>query len=297
LVSREHILPSRVPTQRPGWMSIAGRETPAFGRSGGERRGKARVDVLLVERGLAESREKAQALVLAGEVDVEGRLAAKPGHLVAAGAVVTVRSRPLYVSRGGQKLNRALDAFSLDVRGLVVVDVGASTGGFADCLLQRGAARVYAIDVGQNQLDWRLRSDPRVVVMERTNVRFLSGLPETPDAAVADVSFISLKLALPPVVRLLPSAGWVVALIKPQFEAGRELVGKGGVVRDPAVHRMVLGDVLAWAVEAGLVVRGAVPSPIRGPAGNVEFLSYFARQAPGRPVAEVVEECLEAVER
>jgi 23S rRNA (cytidine1920-2'-O)/16S rRNA (cytidine1409-2'-O)-methyltransferase len=278
-------------------MSIAGRETSALGRSGGERRSKARLDALLVERGLAESREKAQALVLAGEVDVGGRLAAKPGQLVASDAELAVRARPPYVGRGGLKLERALDTFSLDVRGLVVVDVGASTGGFTDCLLQRGAARVYAIDVGQNQLDWRLRSDPRVVVMERTNVRFLSGLPETPGALVADVSFISLKLALPPVVRLLPPSGWVVALVKPQFEAGRELVGKGGVVRDPAVHRLVLGDVLAWAVEVGLSVRGAIPSPIRGPAGNVEFLAYFARQAPGRPIAEVVEECLEAVER
>ena len=278
-------------------MSNAGRETSPLGRSGGERHGKQRLDALLVERGLAESREKAQALVLAGEVDVDGKLAPKAGQLVATDADLAVRGRPPYVSRGGLKLERALDAFALDVRGLVVVDVGASTGGFTDCVLQRGASRVYAIDVGQNQLDWRLRSDPRVVVMERTNVRYLTALPEAPDAAVADVSFISLKLALPPVVRLLSPAGWVVALIKPQFEAGRELVGKGGVVRDPAVHRLVLGDLLAWAVEVGLAVRGAVPSPIRGPAGNVEFLAYFARQAPGRPIADVVEECLAVVER
>ncbi len=278
-------------------MSNAGSETSALGRSGRERRGKARLDALIVERGLAESREKAQALVLAGEVDVDGRRAAKAGQLVATDADLTVRSRPPYVSRGGLKLERALDAFSLEVRGLVVVDVGASTGGFTDCLLQRGAARVYAIDVGRNQLDWHLRSDPRVVVMERTNVRYLSSLPETPDAAVADVSFISLRLALPPVARLLSPNGWIVALIKPQFEAGRERVGKGGVVRDAAVHRVVLESLLAWGVEEGLAVRGAVPSPIHGPAGNVEFLAYFARQAPGRPIAEVVEECLAAVER
>jgi 23S rRNA (cytidine1920-2'-O)/16S rRNA (cytidine1409-2'-O)-methyltransferase len=263
----------------------------------GRRRGKTRLDALLVERGLAESREKAQALVLAGEVEVGGRPAAKPGQPVAADVELAVRGRPPFVSRGGLKLDRALDAFGLNVEGLVVADVGASTGGFTDCLLKRGARRVYAIDVGQNQLDWRLRSDPRVVVMERTNVRYLDQLPESPDAAVADVSFISLRLALPPIVRLLLASGWIVALIKPQFEAGRDLVGKGGVVRDPAVHRLVLTDLLTWAVEAGLMVRGAIPSPVRGPAGNVEFLAYLARQAPGRPVAEVVEECLLAVER
>lgn len=269
----------------------ANREQP------GVRPGKARLDSLLVERGLAESREKAQALVLAGEVEVDGRPAAKSGQLVRSDVALVVRARPPYVSRGGLKLERALDAFALDPRDLVVVDVGASTGGFSDCLLQRGARRVYAIDVGQNQLDWRLRSDPRVVVMERTNVRYLTELPETPDAAVADVSFISLTLVLPPVVRLLSPTGWVVALIKPQFEAGRELVGKGGVVREASVHRQVLESILSWAAQIGLAVRGAVPSPVRGPAGNVEFLAYFARQAPGRPLAEIVEECLAAVER
>jgi 23S rRNA (cytidine1920-2'-O)/16S rRNA (cytidine1409-2'-O)-methyltransferase len=263
----------------------------------GVRPGKARLDALLVERGLAESREKAQALVLAGEVEVDGRPAAKSGQLVRSDVALVVRARPPYVSRGGLKLERALDAFALDPRDLVVVDVGASTGGFSDCLLQRGARRVYAIDVGQNQLDWRLRSDPRVVVMERTNVRYLTELPETPDAAVADVSFISLTLVLPPVVRLLSPTGWVVALIKPQFEAGRELVGKGGVVREASVHRRVLESILSWAAQIGLAVRGAVPSPVRGPAGNVEFLAYFARQAPGRPLAQIVEECLAAVER
>jgi 23S rRNA (cytidine1920-2'-O)/16S rRNA (cytidine1409-2'-O)-methyltransferase len=197
-----------------------------------------------------------------------------------------------YVSRGGLKLERALDAFGLDVSGLVVLDVGASTGGFTDCLLKRGASRVYAVDVGYGQLDWRLRSDPRVVVMEKTNVRHLASLPDTPDAAVADVSFISLTLALPPVVRLLKPTSWIVALVKPQFEAGKEQVGKGGVVREPAVHRAVLLRVLGWAVGAGLAVLGAVPSPVRGPAGNVEFLVHLGLTPPGRPVDEVVEECL-----
>ena len=256
---------------------------------------KVRLDTLLVERGLAETRARAQALILAGEVSIATRGALKPGQLVFADAPLTVRQPLPFVSRGGIKLERALDAFGLDVAGLVMLDVGASTGGFTDCLLQRGASRVYAVDVGYGQLDWRLRVDPRVVVLERTNIRHLETLPEAPDAAVADVSFISLTLALPPVVRLLDPAGWIVALIKPQFEAGRERVGKGGVVRDPAVHRAVLYHILGWGVSAGLAVHGAVPSPIRGPAGNVEFLAHLGPRPPGRPLDEVVEECLAGV--
>ncbi len=254
--------------------------------------GKVRLDALLVERGLVESREKAQALVMAGEVSVGERPAVKPGQMVPTDASISVRQPLPYVSRGGLKLERALDAFGLDVSGLVMLDVGASTGGFTDCLLKRGAARVYAVDVGFGQLDWRLRQDPRVVVLERTNVRHLGALPETPDAAVADVSFISLTLALPPVVRLLRPTGWIVALVKPQFEAGKGQVGRGGVVRDPAVRRAALAKVLEWAAGAGLAVRRAVPSPIRGPAGNVEYLAYLSLLLPGRPIEEVVEECL-----
>ena len=260
----------------------------------GMRAPRVRLDMLLVERGLAESRERAQALILAGEVSVADRPATKPGQLVPADAAISVRQPLPYVSRGGLKLERALDAFGLDVTGLVVLDVGASTGGFTDCLLKRGARRVYAVDVGFGQLDWRLRRDPRVVVMEKTNVRHLEALPEAPDAAVADVSFISLTLALAPVVALLKPSGWIVALIKPQFEAGKEQVSRGGVVRDPAVHRVVLLKVLEWGASAGLFARGAVPSPIKGPAGNVEFLGYLSLAPPGRPIEEVVEECLAA---
>lgn len=256
--------------------------------------GRVRLDVLLVDRGLAETREKAQALILAGEVSIADRPATKPGQLVPADTTVSVRQPLPYVSRGGLKLERALDAFGLDVGGLLMLDVGASTGGFTDCLLKRGARRVYAVDVGYGQLDWRLRRDPRVVVMENTNVRHLTALPEVPDAAVADVSFISLTLALPPVVALLKPTGWIIALVKPQFEAGKQQVGKGGVVRNSAVHRAVLLKVFEWAVNTGLSVRGAVPSPIKGPAGNVEFLAYLSLQPPGRPIREVVEECLAA---
>lgn len=253
---------------------------------------KSRLDVLLVERGLAETREKAQALVLAGEVFVAGQPASKPGQLVPSDADLAVR-RPLpYVSRGGLKLERALDHFGLDVEGLTVLDVGASTGGFTDCLLQRGARRVYAVDVGIGQLAWRLRRDPRVVSMEKTNVRNLESLPEAPDAAVIDVSFISLSLVLPRVKALLKPTAWIVALVKPQFEAGRGLVGRGGVIRDPSVRREVLTRVLESAARVGLAIRGAIPSPIKGPAGNVEYLAYLGLSAPGRPVEEVVEECL-----
>lgn len=233
---------------------------------------KMRLDQLLVERGLAETRTRAQALVMAGQVRVNGQVVDKPGTRVAADADVAVEAGLPYVSRGGVKLAAALDAFGIDPRGCVVADVGASTGGFTDCLLQRGAARVYAIDVGYGQLAWSLRRDPRVVVLERTNVRFLKALPEPIDLVVVDVSFISLKLVLPVVAHWLTENGQIVALVKPQFEVGRGEVGRGGVVRDPAQHAAVLARVAGWVRELGLRLEGLVPSPILGPAGNREFL-------------------------
>jgi 23S rRNA (cytidine1920-2'-O)/16S rRNA (cytidine1409-2'-O)-methyltransferase len=192
-----------------------------------------------------------------------------------------------YVSRGGLKLAAALDAWRLDVAGAVALDVGASTGGFTDVLLQRGARRVYALDVGHGQLHYRLRRDPRVVVMERTNVRRLEALPEPPDLATVDVSFISLRLALPPVFRVVAPAAPIVALVKPQFEAGRHQVGKGGVVRDPAIHEQVLRALVAWSRAAPWRLVAAIPSPIRGPAGNVEFLSLWRRAGDPADEAEL----------
>ncbi|HLI27650.1 MAG TPA: TlyA family RNA methyltransferase [Chloroflexota bacterium] len=236
---------------------------------------KQRLDLALVARGLASSREQARACILAGAVTVDGQVVAKPGALVAADASLAVRQRPVYVSRGGYKLAHALEVFGIAVRERVCLDAGASTGGFTDCLLQRGARRVYAVDVGYGQLDWRLRQDPRVVVMERVNLRTLTALPEPVDLATLDLSFISLRLVLEPVRALLRPGGAVVALIKPQFEAGRAHVGRGGVVRDPRVHAEVLRGVLEWAAAHGYGVRGVTASPLRGPAGNVEFLAYL----------------------
>ncbi|MCS6844530.1 MAG: TlyA family RNA methyltransferase [Caldilineales bacterium] len=263
---------------------------------------KQRLDTLLVARGLAESRERARSLIMAGEVLVNDAPATKPGMLVAADADVRVREGLPYVSRGGLKLEAALDAFGLDPTGMVAVDVGASTGGFTDCLLQRGAAHVVAVDVGYGQLAWKLRADPRVTVLERTNVRHLEALPDgrLADLAVVDVSFIGLRLVLPAVARLLAPGGRIVALIKPQFEAGRGRVGKGGVVRDPEVHRQVLRDVLGWAVEQGWAVEGLIRSPITGPKGNVEFLCLLrpgggsAGRAPEELIAALWAEEAEA---
>ncbi len=246
---------------------------------------KTRLDRLLVERGLAPSREQARRLIMAGEVQVGGRVVDKPGRLVPEDAPVEVRRQPRYVSRGGLKLEAALDRFGLDVSGKVVVDVGASTGGFTDCLLQRGAAKVYAVDVGYGQLAWKLRQDPRVIPLERTNIRYLEALPggELADLAVIDASFIGLRLVLPATLRLLKPDGQVIALVKPQFEAGRQDVGKGGVVRDPQVHRRVLEEVAALAQELGLTVAGLTVSPAPGPAGNVEFLIWLT-QDPGQAI-------------
>jgi 23S rRNA (cytidine1920-2'-O)/16S rRNA (cytidine1409-2'-O)-methyltransferase len=259
-------------------------------------RHKERLDLLLVERGLAESRQQAQRLVMAGQVTVDDRPADKPGMRVPVAARVTVKASLPYASRGGFKLAAALDAFRLDVGGWIVADVGASTGGFTDCLLQRGAARVYAIDVGYGQLAWTLQQDPRVVVMDRTNARYLEHLPEPVDLATVDVSFISLKLILPAVASWLrPGAaeGRIVALIKPQFEAGREQVGKGGVVRAPAIHRAVLEEIIGWAEAQGLELRGLIRSPVAGAAGNVEFLAHWlANGTAAVDAASLIEACL-----
>ncbi len=234
---------------------------------------KTRLDVLLVSRGLVRSREEAQRMILAGAVRVGDRPAAKPSENVAPDAALTIGRRPPFVSRGGEKLDGALRAFGLDVSGRVALDVGASTGGFTDCLLQHGARRVYAVDVGYGQLDWRIRQDPRVVVIERQNVRALSpsSIPEAVELAVVDVSFISLRLVLPKVRELAGPTATVIALVKPQFEVGRGKVGKGGVVRDAALHREAIDAVREVAHALGFVERGFVESPLRGPSGNREF--------------------------
>ena len=241
-----------------------------------------RLDRLLVDLGLAPSRERAQRLILAGDVLVGDRPATKPGALVAADAVLRLRKVPsAYVSRGGEKLAGALDAFGLDVAGQVALDVGASTGGFTDCLLRRGARRVFALDVGYGQLAWTLRQDARVTVLERTNARRLeaSMLAEAPDLATVDVSFISLALVLPPVAAVLRPGGSVVALVKPQFEVGRGQVGKGGVVRDPTVRAAAVARIRDEAQTLGLTVRGESDSVLAGPKGNREVFLWLARPA------------------
>lgn len=242
---------------------------------------RMRLDLLLVARGLAETRAKAQALIVTGAVRVKGEVCRKPGENLLLDSAIEVAEAMPYVSRGGYKLAHALESFTVDVTGLTCIDVGASTGGFTDVLLQRGAAAVYAVDVGYGILDYKIRVDPRVIVLERTNVRFLTELPAAahaqlpPHGAVIDVAFISLKLVLPAVQHLLAPDGWIIALIKPQFEAGAELVGKGGVVRDGAVRRTTVVDVLAAAAALGYACHGLARSPIVGPAGNVEFLALF----------------------
>ncbi|MFN8471977.1 MAG: TlyA family RNA methyltransferase [Anaerolineae bacterium] len=246
---------------------------------------KERLDALLVQRGLAESRTQAQRMIEAGEVRVAGQVVDKPGTRVDAEAEIAVETKPQFASRGGFKLDAALDAFAIDPAGRIALDVGASTGGFTDVLLRRGAARVYAVDVGYGQLAWALRQDPRVVVMDRVNIRYLETLPEPADLTVIDVSFISLRLVLPAVARLAREGSDVVALIKPQFEVGKGQVGKGGVVRDPALHKEVLRGVLTWAGENGFATRGLIRSPIVGPAGNVEFLAHLV--VGGAPTADV----------
>lgn len=237
-----------------------------------------RLDVWLTEHGLAESREKAQALIMAGRVRVEGHQTVKPGTRVRDGDTVAVDPGPAHVGRGALKLTGALDAFAIDVHGRIAIDVGASTGGFTETLLKRGAARVYAVDVGRGQLHERLRTDERVLVRDRTNARDLDPktVPEPCGIATVDVSFISTRLILPALRAVLATGADVVVLVKPQFEVGRRQVGRGGIVRDPALHRQALRDVAHGAQEAGYAVRGACASPITGAEGNREFFLYLS---------------------
>jgi len=222
-------------------------------------------------RGLVASRAKAQALIMVGEVSADGKTITKPGTLIDEGAAITISKPPPFVSRGGIKLDYALDQFQLDVSGKVVADIGASTGGFTDCLLKRGASRVYAIDVGYGQLDYRLRNDPRVVVMERVNARYPVPLPEKIDLATIDLSFISVTKVIPSVATLLKEKGYLVVLVKPQFEAKRGEVGKGGIIKDPQRHATILGRFIVWVVAHDFRLKGLVESPILGTEGNREF--------------------------
>ncbi len=242
---------------------------------------KERLDVLLVQRGLAVSREKAKAVIMAGSVLVNGQREDKAGTMVDEKAEITVKNSQLrYVSRGGLKLEKAMKCFPVVLDGKVCMDVGASTGGFTDCMLQNGAVKVYAVDVGHGQLDWKLRSDERVVCMEKTNIRYVvpEDIQEPPSFVSIDVSFISLTKVLGPVRALMADGGEVVCLIKPQFEAGREKVGKKGVVRDPAVHEEVICKVIAYAGQLGFGRLGLEYSPIKGPEGNIEYLLYLRKQ-------------------
>jgi len=243
---------------------------------------KARLDQLVVARGLAESREQAQGLILAGDVRVAGQVATKAGHSYADDAAITVAAKPRFVSRGGDKLEGAFAAFGLNVAGLDCIDVGASTGGFTDCLLQHGASRVIALDVGHGQIHWKMQQDPRVTVIEKFNARFLTAadLPFQPHFAVVDVSFISLRLILPPLLTVLPDGAECVTLIKPQFEAGRKDAPKG-VVRDPAVRQAVVDAIrLFGETSAGACWLGVTPSPLPGPEGNIEFLAHWRKPLP-----------------
>ncbi|MDQ3693262.1 MAG: TlyA family RNA methyltransferase [Chloroflexota bacterium] len=249
---------------------------------------RSRLDELVVARGLADTRSRARALILAGDISVNGQVVHRAGAMVRAGDELGRTEKARFASRGGEKLAHALQVFGIDVTGQVAADLGASTGGFTDCLLQAGAERVYAVDVGYGQILDRLRRDPRVVVMDRTNARSVLELPEPIDIVTIDVSFISLRLVLPAAVRVLTSGGAVVPLIKPQFEAGPKDVKKGGVVRDPAVHTRVLEEVLTGAEELGFAVHGVTASPLKGPAGNREFLAYLQTAGESRPLAGLI---------
>lgn len=243
---------------------------------------KKRLDVLLTEQGLAETRTKAQAVIMSGEVYVDGQKADKPGALFEDTVSIEVRGSVCpYVSRGGLKLEKALRDFGVDPTGFVCSDSGASTGGFTDCLLQKGAKKVFAIDVGYGQLAWKVRNDPRVVCMERTNIRYVTpqDLGEPLDLSVVDVSFISLKIVLPAICALLKPTGQILCLIKPQFEAGKEKVGKKGVVRDPKIHQEVLENFVQLAESLNLAIRGLTFSPVKGPEGNIEFLGHLSMEA------------------
>jgi len=255
-----------------------------------------RLDVALVNRGLVESREKGRALIMAGSVYVNGQKAFKAGESIKDGMNIEIRGAKLkYVSRGGLKLEKSLEVFPINLTDKVCADIGASTGGFTDCMLQNGAKKVYAVDVGYGQLAWKLRSDERVVNMERTNVRYLDFdlIQDKIEFVSIDVSFISLKLVLPVVYELLADGGELVALIKPQFEAGREEVGKKGVVRDASVHRSVIENITSFAYETGFCVKGLDFSPIKGPEGNIEYLMYVSKN--GENTNNVTEDIIDSV--
>jgi len=241
---------------------------------------KTRLDVLLSERGITRSRRVAHDLIKAGEVRVDGQVVSKPSALVSPKSVIDVISPPEYVSRGGLKLKKALDSFGINVDGLIVLDVGSSRGGFTDCLLKRGARKVYAVDVGKGQLDHQLRGDPRVVAREETDIRELGTLPELVDLATVDVSFISLTQVLPSVRKFLQPGGKVIALIKPQFESGPRKLGKEGVVKDPALLGAAVRKIENWADENGWDVEGLEESPIKGASGNTEYLVYLVPRKP-----------------
>ena len=276
---------------------------------------KTRLDLLLVERGLAESRSKAQAIIMAGQVRVDDQVQLKPATAVQSNAVLMVDSGPRFVSRGGEKLDAALEAFGINVTGSICADVGASTGGFTDCMLQRGAEKVYAIDVGKGILHWKMRNHPKVIVMEQTNARHVDSLPEPVDFVTIDASFISLKILLPVVIKwfhpLPPSPltsgergaeggvrGKVIALIKPQFEAGRKDVSRGdGVIRDPEIHRQVLCNILEFAQTEGFYIKGLIRSPIQGPKGNVEFLVWLGLEGEAIEVESLVEQIVPLEEK
>lgn len=239
---------------------------------------RKRADLMLVEKGLCDSREQAQRLIMAGQVFTAAGRVLKPSTALATSAALEVRERLPYVGRGGLKLAHALDSFNVSVQDMPVLDVGASTGGFTDCLLQRGARKVYAIDVGHGQLSYSLRQDPRVVAMERLNARYDFDLPEPVDLITIDVSFISLSLIIPSVVTHLNEGCNIIALVKPQFEAHKGEVGRGGVIRDPQIHARVLGRTIVWAVSQGLRVRNLCASPILGDAGNREFFLLLLKE-------------------
>lgn len=250
---------------------------------------KDRLDVLVTDKGLFESREKAKAAIMAGEVLVDGQRIDKPGTKVDITSEISLKQTTCpYVSRGGLKLEKAMTAFSLDLDGVKAVDIGASTGGFTDCMLRNGAAHVYCIDVGYGQLDWKLRNDPRVTNMEKTNVRYLDVdlIGRDVDFISIDVSFISLKLVLPVAAQLLREGGQIVSLVKPQFEAGREQVGKKGIVRDPAVHRQVIRQVAGYAEDSGLCAEGLDFSPVTGTKGNIEYLLFMTKKLCDNKVGE-----------
>lgn len=258
---------------------------------------KQRIDLLMQERGLAPSREKARAMIMAGEVQVNGQAVSKPGAQYDPEAEITVRNKPRFVSRGGEKLAGALTDFKLNVTGRICADVGASTGGFTDCLLQNGAEKVYAIDVGYGQIDFTLRQNPRVIVIERTNARYLETLPEVINFVSVDASFISLKLLLPAIQKWIAPQADIIPLIKPQFEAGKDDVGKGGVVKDSKIHKRVLEDVLSYASNTGFQIRGLTRSPIKGPAGNIEFLAWLSCGYPDVPKTNLDELIQLAIEK